>query len=361
MWKVREGRITLRNFLFSHFHLIFVALFFALSSCLLFAPLIWDEWVYLQLAAHVVSGSFNPFPSMLSWVPHPPLLWYLLAFFHSAPRLVPLLISAVFVVFLFYVCKRLYGDEVAKLSVAVLVSTGSYMLYNLVMFPDGPVMVFMAVSVLSFLGWIKSGEQKFLFLSGFGLALASLTDYTAVPILLVTFVVWTVLLRRSFDWLKVLKFYGVIAASLLPLAFWVYGLSQIYGNIAYYYLSLYGIFPSSLLPRLAFNIIYFGPYPVLLGGLPLISWIRKDSFDADSKLLLAYSVVIFVFFLIITPLYAHVSPPYNRYLLPMIPALTVISAKNLAKEKPSTRFLILCPQFLGASIFSFLVLLSIWK
>jgi len=361
MWKVKGGRITLTNFLSSHFHLIFVALFFALSGCLLSAPPIWDEWVYLQLASQVLSSPFNPFPSMLSWVPHPPLLWYLLAFFHSLPRLVPLLISAVCVGFLFYVCRRLYGDEVAKLSVAVLISTGSYMLYSLVMFPDGSVMVFMAISVLSFLCWIKLGEKKFLCLSGLGLALASLTDYTAVPILLMTFVVWAVFLGRSFDWPKVLKFYGVIAISLLPLAFWVYKLSQIYGNIAYHYSSVYSIFPSSLLPRLTFNIIYFGPYPVLLGGLPLISWVRKAPFDIDSKLLLIYSAIIFIFFLIITPLYANASPPYNRYLLPMVPALTVISARNLAKEKPSTRLLILCPQFLGASIFTFLVLLSIWK
>ena len=163
--------IAMKPLLNRHFHLIFVGMFFALSGCLLLSPPIWDEWVYLELADHALSSPLNPFHPMLGWVPHPPLLWYLMAAFHPMPRMAPLLVSAICIGFLFYACKRLYGMEVARLSVAVLVSTLSYLLYSVIMFPDGPVMTFMSMAVLSFLCWTKLRDQRFLWCSGLGLAL----------------------------------------------------------------------------------------------------------------------------------------------------------------------------------------------
>ncbi len=270
------------------------------------------------------------------------------------------MITSIFCIcFMFYACRRLYGGDVAKLASAALVSTGSYLLFSLVVFPDGPVMNFMAVSTLSFLCWVKLREQKFLLLMGFGLALAAMSDYTAVPILAVTFLVWLILLRKSFNWFRFFKLLGVVSVALFPLLLWVYFLSQIYGNIALHYSSVDNLFCDNMLLRLALNLVYFGPYVVLLGGFPLVSWIRKTAFDFDSKLLLIYAAVVFTFFLFITPLYAYAHPPYNRYLLPIIPALTVISARSLAKEKLHARFLILLPQFICASTISALILLSL--
>lgn len=287
-------------------------------------------------------------------------MWYLVAVFLPVPRLAPLVTSIFCICFLFYACRRLYGGDVAKLASAVLVSTGSYLLFSLVIFPDGPVMDFMAVSALSFLCWIKLQEHKFLFSMGFGLALATMSDYTAVPILAVTFLIWLVILRKSFNWSRFFKLVGVVSAALLPLLLWVYSLSRTYGNIAYHYSSVYDLFADNMLLRLALNVIYFAPYVVLLGGFPLIAWIRKPSFDLDSKLLLTYSAAVFTFFLFITPLYAYAHPPYNRYLLPIIPVLTVVSARSLAKEKLHARFLILLPQFVCASAISALILLSLF-
>ena len=353
--------VAVKPLLNRHFHLIFVGLFFTLSGCLLFAPPIWDEPVYLKLANHALSNPFQPFHPMLGWVPHPPLLWYLMAVFHPVPRMAPLFISAFGILFLFYACKRLYGMEVAKLSVAVLVSTVSYLLYSLVMFPDGPVMTFMAQAVLSLLCWTKLGDRKFLWFSGLGLALASMTDYTSIPVLSVTLFVWLVILRRRFDRRSLFSFFGVMAASLLPLALWGYRLSLYLKsgeNLVYHYFSVYDIFPSSWLSRLMFNLPLFAPVPLLFCGLPLLSWARKRPFDSDSKLLLIYSAIIPLFFCFITPEYAiETGPPYFRYSLPMIPAFSVISARSLAKEKTSIRFLILCFQFLYASCISLATLL----
>jgi len=338
---------AVKSLLHRYFHLIFIGAFFTLAGCLLRAPPIWDEGVYLQLAAHALSSPLNPFHPWLSWVPHPPLSWYLLAVFNRVPRMAPLLTSTLCIVFLFYVCRRLYDSEVAKLSAALLVSTQSYLLYSLVTFPDGPLMAFMALSVLSFLCWARSGEQRFLWFCGLGLSLASLTKYTAVPILLVTFIVWLTILR-NFSLFKVIKLSGVIAVSLLPLAFWVYGLSRFYGSIVYHYSSVFDLFVHS--PKhLATNLTWFSLYLFLLGGVPLISWARKRPFDLDSKLLLIYSAAIFSFFVVITP-EKKADVFANRYSLPMAPALTVISARSLEREKPPVRHLILSIQFLCALI-----------
>ncbi len=342
-----------------YFHLIFFGLFFALAGCVLLVRPIWDEWVYLELADHVLSSPFNPFDPMLGWIPHPPLLWYLLAVLRSVPRMAPLLISALGIVFLFYVCKRLYGTEVGRLSVAVLVSTVSYLLYSVVTFPDSLLMTFMSMVVLSFLCWIKLEDRKFLWFSGLGLALASMTKYTAVPILSATLLVWLLILRKRFNWANFSRFSAVMAASLLPLVLWVYRLSQFYGDLVHHYFSAYEVFPSNWLSRFMFNLPLFAPIPFLLIGFPLISWARKRPFDLDSKLLLIYSVVIPIFFCFITPEYAiETGPPYFRYSLPMIPALAVISARSLAKEKVLTRLLILCPQFFCASCVSLVTILS---
>ena len=333
--------VILKSFFNRYFHLIFVGLFFAISACLLTVPPIWDEGVYLQLAAHVLSSPFNPFHPILSWVPHPPLLWYLLAVFYSVPRLAPLLASTVCIYFVFYTCKRLYGNEVAKLSVAVLISTFDYLFYSLVMFTDGPVMNFMAVSVLSFLCWEKLGDRSFLGLSGLGLVLASLTKYTAAPIILATFIVWLIILRSKINWLKAFHLVGVIVASLLPLTLWAYTVSKLYGNIIYRFSSVYDLVPTNLILTLISNVVSYFPYTIMLCGLPLISWIRKRSFDLDSKLLIIYLAIVFAFFSFI-----NVPTPYYRYLLPMVPVISVISARRLVEEKVSTQIVFLCFQFL---------------
>ena len=212
------------------------------------------------------------------------------------------------------------------------------------MFPDLPVASFMALSVISLLAWIKLEDQGFLWLSGLGLALASMTKYTSVPILLATFTAWVIVLRRRFNWINLFKLIVVIAFSLLPLVVWSYNLSSLYGNIVTHYSSTYNIFLNRI-PTFFTNLAHFTPTFFWFGGVPLISWIRKHPFDLDSKLLLIYSAITILVLIFITPESAVAAPPYFRYSLPMIPAITVISSRSLSKEKVSTRFLILCLQF----------------
>jgi len=279
-----------------------------------------------------------------------------------------LTLSLVSMLFLFYACKRLYGTKIAGLSVAILATNWLYMLLgSLVMFTDGPVTAFMTISTISFLCWLKLSEQKFLLISGLGLALASLTKYTAAPIILATSIVWLTALEKRLDRDKVLKMLGVAAVSLLPLAYWIYVVYQTYGSFVGHYSTLPSFFPSISLLTIfsplyfapfhlrsyfsiaAFNIGYYSVWTLVLTNFSLISWVRQRQFDLDSKLLLAHIAVVLFLFAIIT----KQDIGNFRYVLPMAPSIAVISAKNMMKEKPWLRFSIIFTQFLCASVITY--------
>lgn len=353
---------NLKNFLYQNLDLVFISLFLVLTLSLLWVPPRWDEKVYLD---------FRYFPLNAYWVPHPPLLWYLLAVFSLIPRMAILMCSLVSMLFLFYACKRLYGVKIAGLAVAILAANWLYMLLgSLVIFTDGPVTAFMTISTISFLCWLKLDEQKFLLISGLGLALATITKYTAAPIILATSFIWLIAVGKRLERAKVLKMLGVAAISLLPLVYWIYLLYKTFGNFVSYYSTVYDIFPSislltifsplhsasfhvrSYLPLFAFNIGYYAVWTFVLANFPLISWVRQRQFDFDSKLLLAYIVVIFILFVVIQ----KQDIGNFRYILPMAPSLAIISAKNMVKEKMWLRFSILFVQFLCASIITYVAL-----
>jgi 4-amino-4-deoxy-L-arabinose transferase-like glycosyltransferase len=280
-----------------------------------------------------------------------------------------LMLSVVTMLFVFYVCKRLYGAKTARLAVAILATNWLYMLLgSLVMFTDGPVTAFMTISTMSFLCWLKLNEQKFLIISGLGLALASITKYTAAPIILATSFVWLVALEKRWDRVKILKMLVVATVSLLPLAIWLYALYQTYGNFVGYYSALYDPFPSKSLLAVfspfysapfhlrlsifAFNIGYYAVWTFALAGFSLISLVRQRQFDLDSKLLLVHIAVILLLFVVIQ----KQDIGNFRYILPMAPSIAIISAKNMVKEKAWLRFSILFTQFLFASVISYVAL-----
>jgi len=375
---------NLKNILFQNLDLVFIILFSVFTSSLLWVPPRWDESVYLDF-------SYFPLNPTGHWVPHPPLLWYFLAIFGQTPQIVPhpslpwrslvtvstmprktiLICSLACMFFLFYACKRLYGAKTAILAVALLATNWLYMLLgSLIMFTDGPVTAFMAISTISFLCWLKLDEQKFLLISGLGLALASLTKYTAAPIILATSFVWLIILEERLDLAKILKMLGVAAVSLLPLAIWLYALYQRLGNFVGYYSTLYTFLPStglltifsplsfaslysrSYLPIFAFNIGYYAVWIIVLGNFSFIPWLRQHQFDLDSKLLLAHIAVIFLLFVFLN----KQDVGDFRYVLPMAPSLAIISAKNLIKEKAWLRFSIIFIQFLCASVITYVAL-----
>jgi 4-amino-4-deoxy-L-arabinose transferase-like glycosyltransferase len=348
----------MKQFFNQHFHWIFLGTFFILTGYLvLFSPLWADENVYLELARLARSTPFEPFNSMLLWVPHPPLGWYLFATFGFLPRITSILATAGCTYFLYHVSKKIYGDEIAKISVVILVSTLEYMLYSAVAHLEGLLTAAMTLSVLSFLVWIKSENKYYLLLSGLGLGLASMIKYTAMPILIGTFILWFVFVRKKINLYMFFKTFIVIVTSLVPLAIWVYYLTIFYGNFTQKYSEIYSLFPTD--PFLvAVNLVSYTITTLLICGLPLFSWIRKRSFNFDAKLLLIYLSVLFTFFTVVTSKTGIIYASAFRYLLPLAPTISIISAKNLKEEKLKIRNIILISQFTYVTLFAMLMLLS---
>jgi len=351
----------MKQFLSRYFHIIFIGIFFIVTSYLSVVSPLWaDENVYLELAQLVLIDSLRPINEntlrMLSWVPHPPFGWYLFAAFSFMPRIASVLTSALCVFFLYHVSKKLCGEGIAKLSTVSLISTWGYMLYSAVAHLDGPLTAFMTISVLSFLAWIRLEDYKYLIFCGLSLGVASLTKYTAAPILLGTFIIWLLLRKRKLNLSMFFKTIVILTVSLIPVALWAYSLSQVYGDFVGHYSEIYDFFPRDP-HQIIINLVVYFVNALLLCGFPLLSWVRKRPFDFESRLLLIYSAFLFVFFVLLTPMKAIIYPAQNRYLLPMVPATAVISAKSLIKEKPAERFIILVLQFIDVTLCALLMLL----
>ena len=70
-------------------YLKYVFLAFLLPAVYLWASFItyhfiWDEWLYVPLADYVMKNPLDPLPSGYAWVPHSPMLWYMI-WAYSAP------------------------------------------------------------------------------------------------------------------------------------------------------------------------------------------------------------------------------------------------------------------------------------
>lgn len=318
-----------------HFHLLFILPFLATSLFLLQAPLIWDEDLYLKLASNVLTEPLSVPSRFLYTVPHPPLLWYLLALFYSLPRLAVLSSSLACVSTTFYACKRFWGDRVAQTSVACLISTNIYPLFSLVLFNDILATTFMTISTLSLLIWLKNPKKKFLFSSGLSATLASLSKYTAVPILTLTFIAWVVLFRKRLGLRKFVVSLAVLMVSFLPVMLWIYEVSVQVGGVVEVYKAKY-ILSDPL--EFSLNFLFYVKNGILLAGIPLVLWKKNLLLRKDSQLILIYASVIFIFFLFL-------KQRYDRYLLPLSPALAVISGMALAEKSLLVKSLTLFPQF----------------
>jgi len=235
------------------------------------------------------------------------------------------------------------------LAAAALVTNWLYMICSFIIFTDGVVSAFMGIAVVSFLCWANLKERKFLLFCGLGLALAAMTKYTAAPILLATFLVWLIVLRKRFSESDVLQLFSIVAISLIPAAYWVYQLSQFYGNPLFHYGELYGLFPSGYYVFPLVNVVYYLPWVFTLVEFQWITWFRQKRFDQNSRLILIHAAIVIGFFSLL-------NTQQFRYLLPMVPPLSMVSAINLAKEKPTVRFSILFVQLVCGIIITILAL-----
>ena len=332
-------------------HLVFLLPAACLWTALLFHPLIWDEGVYVDLAERVAENPFDPLPSGYRWVPHPPLFWYMLSPLRGVPRLPVLLTSAVCLLSTYWASKKLYGGLTARYAVVFTLASWNYVAYSLIVFPDMVTASFATVSVLAFLVWLNEGRDRYLFLSGVGYVLASLSKYTSSVFLTLTFVAWLLMRRKDLDRASLAKGLACIFLANLPLTAWLQHLSTLVGRDAYtYYSAIYNHRGFTLYCDVAY---YTGVFALALGP-SLALWLKEARrFDGNMKLMAVYALITLLFFSSLRSLF-HFCQRYDRYLLPVNAAVAMVSAKLALEESVRNRVLVV-----GATLVYFACLLYV--
>jgi len=295
--------------------------------------LIWDEWLYVALADGVLKDPLTPLPSDYAWVPHPPLLWYLICLFRPMPRLAILTTSIICLIATSLIARRLHGPLAAKYAIAALLASWNYITFSLVVFTDMVVASFMAVSALAFLAWLERRGDELLFISSIAYSLASLSKYTAVPILLSTFALWLLARRRRLERAEIVKAISSLVLANIPLVLWIYYLMGITGgNLIGYYSSVYKYEGMAILEDLAF----YACYTLLSIGMPLLLWLKNvKKLGSQEKLIIAYVLINLLFFSSLRTVF-HLYQIYDRYLLPINPLAALMSGKLLAMEEKTS-------------------------
>jgi len=249
------------------------------------------------------------------------------------PRLAILTTSIICLIATSLIARKLHGPLAAKYAIAALLASWNYITFSLVVFTDMVVASFMAVSALAFLAWLERRGDELLFISSIAYSLASLSKYTAVPILLSTFALWLLARRRRLERAEIVKAISSLVLANIPLALWIYYLMGITGgNLIGYYSSVYKYEGVAILEDLAF----YACYTLLSIGMPLLLWLKNvKKLGSQEKLIIAYVLINLLFFSSLRTVF-HLYQIYDRYLLPINPLAALMSGKLLAMEEKTS-------------------------
>ena len=295
---------------------------------------IWDEWLYFELAEHVAQDPLDPLPEGYTWIPHPPLLWYLICPFRPVPRLAILLTSCLCLLAVYLTAKELYGRRAASYAVAATLASWNFIMYSIVLFTDMVMASFTSISALAFLLWLEKRREKHLLLACLAYALASLTKYTAIPVLLATFLLGFLISREELTARDVAKAVSGLALASIPVALWVHHISStVGGGFLAYYSSIYRHEGITVLQ----DAVFYARYMALTIGVPLVLWVKDArKFDRKLSFLAAYVLVNFISLVLLRTVLSMYQI-YDRYLLPVGPVAALISGKFISDEGEKVR------------------------
>jgi len=261
------------------------------------------------------------------WFEKPPLLFWLTASFFRlgfgpewAPRFPVALLSAGFLVFLFFVVRRDYGERAAWFASIILASCAGWFAYSHVGVTDLPLSVLLSASML--LAWEEGTERRVA--AGILLGLAVLAK-ALVPLVLFAPAIW--FLRRR--WKDLLWIFGIAAAVALPWFVLCYARNGMPFVDDLIWKQHFARFTTNSLQHVQPFWYYV---PVLLAGIfpwtPVLALLpaRRDSPDAKRAFLLAWVLFGFVFF----TLSRNKLP---GYLLPLLPPLAILAGVGLDRAR----------------------------
>ncbi len=308
-----------------------------LLSDLAYPPMQWDEVIHLNAGSFLSWGNYDKFVVNAFYPPLYDVITF--AFFETfgvslfVARLVPVMFSLLSLWTVFELAYHLYGGRVALLSVVFLgVMPGFFWLSTLSML-ETALVFFTTASLLFFVKWLTTRQDRLLVFSGLALGLGLLTKYQMVVAAIVILLSILFLARKQLGFaLKKVSLTFVTAA--LVVAPWVIIAFRVYADqiLSQWLYALQVGNPERSLysERFPMPIFYLiemvWPYDTLhpisifiyiagIAGLVFFAWRRRR----EDKFMLIWFLGIYVFFTLI-------ANKEWRYVLPLFPAVAIAAS-----------------------------------
>lgn len=318
----------------------------------------WDESVYLSLAYDLSHHFFHYTLAGANWsdyIPfgHFPYSWpnigfraplfpYALSilYFLKLNFLVPFfnpIVGALSTVAIYFLGKELFSKKVGIYS-SLIFALLPFNLFNNSMVMTGTLSTFFVIlTFLFFWKGFEKGENKYKIFFGISLALALLARYTVLWIIPV-FLIYFLIRDKNFKFLKdKYLWYSIIAFFVLMTPWFIYG-QHFYGNILGGF--IHGVQAASYWGGTESLLFYFKNSWAIFSAAgiaflgSLIYFFKKKEFSKKQIYLL---LVWAAFFFIVSCLVGHKE---NRFLLPMVPAVIILSGYFLSKLKKRSKLIL---------------------
>jgi 4-amino-4-deoxy-L-arabinose transferase-like glycosyltransferase len=322
---------------------------------------IWDETVYANLGYDLSKNPFDYSFANNGWsdfVPNDwpkagyraPLLPYTISIFHllGLEQLVEFLIpfvGALSVVALYLLTKKMFNKKVALCSSIILSFLPLHVYFSGKILTDVFSTFFLILTALFFWEGFENGDKKYKLLFGVFLALSVLSRYT-IAIIIPIFPAYLIIRNRNlsflkdkFSWLSIALFF-IILSPLLVYSNITYGSS--FGVIDHTLraASYWEVQPWDFLFRFSIQMEMFSiiSFVFLLSIIFII--FNKNIRNNYSTIFLLLWFFIFLIFISVTP---HKE---DRFLLPVVPSMVMISALLLTSFKKYNNFILFYISFI---------------
>ena len=285
---------------------------------------------------------------------HPPIPIFFYSLFGSifgnsniAIRFVPLTFSVLALIATYLLAKNLYDKRVAIISVIVMTVTFWYTLASLQVDIDGAILSFMLVcSFLCYLIYEKTMKKKWLFATGIFFGLSILTKIPAVLFIPVLFI-YKLISEKSLS--RAIKPILLILLMGISLFFFLQLISYITG---------FGFFKSVIMHATGYSTkkISFMPLVYLMiWGTPLLvitPFLALKPLRKEDIFLGIWCIIPVIFYMLFGIPFLS---PYERYLMIVIPPLSILAGKYLSDAFKPKYWLL----FLSSLVISYIGLLII--
>ena len=302
-----------------------------------------DEGRYAEIAREMLaSGDFiTPQLNFLPYLEKPPLVYWLtaLSIWIGGPhewtaRLIPAVSALLGLSAVYWLARRLFGEETARLATVITATSAGYFLLGRILTLDMPLTACLTWAVaLAYVAW-RQEERRALFWAYLAMGLGVLTKGpVAVVLPALIFLVWMILEKQWRQWRRLWHPGGALLLVLIVVPWYLLAAWQNPEFFRYFFWEEH--VQRFVNPRVhAGQPVYFYVGVVLVGMLPwtfLLPWAWGASRDkeadaqaaSDRRFLLVWFGVVFVFFSLAR---AKLFP----YLLPGLPPLALLLARALA-------------------------------